>query len=414
MTDRQFQNVVFSLWAFKFTYTIDQLFEDGAKRKDVLNYLKLNTNDAGFVWRSSYADHLDRLGDQPYARFYLKEFLTGIWNIVHFMLFAFACATRKRSCFSTRAVSSQDFGTFGNAVPRTLKLRADKGLLVLPFLRNLDEATWREKFCKAVGNGEYEISSKTKHFLEQHVHEIFPIVFQVKARGGRIFQNTEVVNFAGDIFKSVTFFELMWIFFDGSISGAQHGGGYNVVKSRLFAAEMACYESFHLRRLGIGVAQNEPREKVELVGRPGVILAGSMPFDVVEAFRENRVGNVSEIVAESRKQLRRKLKKSQVPLYIREHPKSGISSYQNSESRVPNGGKPVIWARKDDLIVLEAPGTTTEIDCLKFGLSFVCVFDLAQYQLTPTGFEHYGKLKAQGKLISIQEIGSFVREKFND
>jgi len=272
---------------------------------------------------------------------------------------------------------------------------------------------WKGRFLSTLNSGKYTIALSTKRLIEKNIDQLFPnVLLLVGKKNPNLFSKVSLINFAGDIFKSNFLFDLLWRHYSGKIFGAQHGGGYKINHSRMFTCEIECYKIFFMRKLKKIQHAKIPKKRVELIGAPGIILVASMPFDKMEAFGRTKDLNNIKRIMKKRSELRHILKDLQIPVYIREHPKSTIPSFSNTEYFEPNHPKPVIWARRNDLIILEAPGTTTEIECIKYGLNYLCIFDPLDFKLTKAGISHYNDIKCKNMLASLQEAILTINEQF--
>jgi hypothetical protein len=414
MQETKFQEAIFSLWAFKFIYTFEQLLEDGYNETEVLDYFSSNLKDVSFVWRLSYAGHMREIHNKKKPKNILKEVVnicSNLWTFLSMLLLSKIGIT---NFFSTRRMCPCDFFPVLTKTPKTIRIRADcsMSLRVYPFTKRTD--FWKKKFISFLDTKKYKVSASTKKLIEQNLDQLFPTVFNIKGRTlPKQFSKMKMFNFASDILKSNVLFNLLWCHYSGEISGVQHGGGYAIVKSRNFKAEIQCYEMFYLHKLEQNHHAKIPKSRLKLIGNPGVILVASMPIDIVEAFRGTK--DTKKVVNNrlNRDYLRKALRNTETPTYIREHPKANTSSYNNTEYFEPKSSKPVIWARSTDLIILEAPGTTTEINCIKYGLPYICAFDLLDFDLTKVGIAHYHSLQSRGCLISVNDVKSVIKQKFN-
>jgi hypothetical protein len=414
MQETKFRKAVFSLWAFKFVYTLDQLLEDGYDETAVLNYFRLNVNDVGFVWRLSFTGHISELSNDKKRIIILNETVNGLRNLWTFLKTVVLSYLYRISSISTRSMNRCDFFPVLTKVPTSIPIVNDSLNFqnCLPFADRTN--IWKLSFLASLRNDQYKVASSTKRLIEKNLDQLFPAVFLLTwSKPPRLFAKVTLINFAGDIFKSNLLFHLLWRHCSGEISGAQHGGGYGIIKSRLFDAEIKNYEIFFFKKLKKTPNITAPKNRVELMGNPGIILVGSMPFKKVEAFRETRHLKDVENIERKRAHLRQILQNSEIPLYIREHPKAKTHSISSTAHFEPIITKPVIWARNHDLIIFEAPGTTAEIHCIKYGLDYMCVFDLADFDLTEAGIAHYRKMQLDGRLLSVQQLAHAIRKKFD-
>ena len=406
----EFRETAFSVWGFKFAYTVDQLLKDGIEPKKVYEYFSSNTNDVGFVWRVSYGEHLKAVREEKCRHRGIKDLVNALLNLILLIVVFLLLQVSTKSTIASRRADFGGMGVVGSD-PIVLRMRADRCSMFRSVSVSRQDTCWESVFMENLIPRLEDLSSETITFFENYLDAIFPKVFYVRAsREINFLKNTDFLNFAGDVFKSGLFFELLWRYYGGRLHGAQHGGGYGLLKSRLFEAEIASYNKFFFQRLSSSGSQSASNDVVQLVDEPGVILSGSMPYELMEAFRKKSNEIINKKVSDERHKLRSILKKIDVPIYIREHPKSNFTSYTNTKIKLPDIGKPVIWSRACDLIIVEAPGTTTELNCIKYGLNYLCVFSLEDYSLTDRGKEHYETLQLERQLITVVDLEDLIKD----
>lgn len=405
-----FRETAFSVWGFKFAYTVDQLLKDGVEPEKVCQYFASNMHDVGFVWRVSYVEHLKAVNAERQVHRSIKELLNSVWNTLLFPTIYILLWVTRQSTIATRRT---DLGgvVVGSSDPIVLPIRADRCSMFRGASISTRGTHWKRVFMEKLVPSLEDLSNESITFFEHQLDIIFPKIFHVRVLSEvNFFQNIELLNFAGDIFKSGLFFELLWRFYGGRLHGAQHGGGYGLLQSRLLETEIASYDKFFFQNLSKSRSYLPSADVVRLVDKPGVILSGSMPYERMEAFRKKSNLSINNKISYERLKLRSILKEMDIPLYIREHPKANSKSYTNTEIDVPDIGKPIIWSRGCDLIILEAPGTTTELNCIKNGLNHVCVFNLEDYSLTDKGKKHYESLKHRGQLIMVDDLKEYIED----
>ena len=414
MHKKTFKEVSFSLWAFKYVYTIDQLLEDGCDERDIVKYLKPVRNDVGFIWRCSYSENLSRVRRPKIHQKKIRSLLICIYNIIVIFVHLFRPQLHNKDLYATRRFDLNRFGINKWHQIRVLNVKSDRTYPSwFDHLSKVDN-TWKYRLEKQLRDRHFDISDKAQYFIASNLDDLFPKVFTKKSRNCiRFGTKLLLINFAGDIFKSNVFFQFLWMYFDGKIEGAQHGGGYGIIDAYLFNEEMECYDKFHMHNFTQKIITKRPKNRLELIGEPGIILLGSMTFKSMEGFRKIFTKINNQRITKSRIDVRNILKSSGYPIYIREHPKSPLKSFKNTEVTGEDIPKPLISARKNDLIILEAPGTTAELDCIAYGLNYIMVFKLENFPLTPEGKKHYKKLQRVGKLMSAVDLVVFLEEDSN-
>lgn len=413
----QFQQCVLRLWISKAAYTIDCIFKEEGQEPYTVPILKgMILSDVGVFWRQSSHKSINQFRSIKNGSGYIstkqefKSLIKNIFlNVVQILKLLLVAKYSQNRCFSSR-----DFDPvlFDIKLKKYTKVR----------LRNDSIFTWgdskknMQKPTHVMNEIEWalksmSLSEQTKDFCRSHLIEVLPSFFcnVSKSKRFKFFKRTKFINFGGDIFKSEFFLFFMWFFFDGEIEGAQHGGGYGILVSESFNSEQACYENFYFVNLSKSSKIVDcVDDMVYLKGKPGIILAGGNNVEKVDAFK-SLTDEQKQAITKNSIMLRDFLKNSHKPYYIREHPLSNVKSSSNTSVSTSVKSKPLIFPRDRDLLVFDLPGTTSELNCIKFGLKYYCVFDIEAFNLTEVGEKHYLDLRRAGRLFSLKEFELVVK-----
>lgn len=409
---KNFRHIVFDLWVSRFVTTFDQLLEDGYCQETVLDYYANNAKDIGFVWRSSYSDHCKNIKTTTFG---YQNFTYAIYNLLTVISLIFRVFITGEKLYATRPFKGTDHNLPTPNEATYIKVLTDFMHLPIRYPNKKNGDYWHARFKETILKNKIKISDRSVHLLINNSHKILPRIYMKSSGNSPItmFSSMTIINYSGDIFKSNLVFELLWNFYSGTIIGVQHGGGYDMLKSRLFEAEMMSYNSFLLMKLEKTRQQAPEFMRLSLQAEPGIILVRSMPYDLVESTREHRFQHDAAKVKCERDVLSKTLRDTGIPILVREHPKSHLINYANTLHTSPTSQKPIIWTRNEDLIILDAPGTTAELNCILYGLNYCCVFDVNDYQFTDNGAKHYAKLRSERKLLSLHEIEKHIRGIFD-
>lgn len=438
------QITIHCLWAIKVISYFENLETlSKIEREQVSTYVVRNSsNDMGFFWRMSFSVIREKARKnykisvtKKVFYFFIRKFVTSPFFKFYI---AFHCLVSRGGVF----LISRDTGQFLNSINLTALIAADvqHKPVFITIKKNYcihNSTLWGpekaslqnvfiDAFCRSLLNATMT-SVGSQALLKKTIRSLLPNALCEVPKQSDLFSNffqnriKGVLNFGGDILINQFLYEIVMNSKRCGFWGLQHGGGYKEIDSFTITGEIKSYAERHYLFASYDLKAwqsklNKPGLKhknlMGFVGCKGVLYPVSPENKNVESGATD--AKTLFQISNGRFQLVESLKYSNMPIWIKGHPKSDKSSWSSipSKNLFSYGVKPKIEKKSVLLVVFDAPGSSLMLDCLNQGIPFICVFNAKDYTLSRFGNLFFETLRQKGLLWCPTELkkDSFSKE----